>query len=87
MSLEVGPLWSQAQDPSLRITDWRHLFDIAALGSFDVPLRDEPAERTNILLASQAVDNVTVAPVRSFVQRTGRRADTGARLPGWPDVR
>jgi hypothetical protein len=58
--------WGKAVDPSLRLTDWRHVFDIAALGAFDVPLRDDPAERTNILLSAQAVDNVTVAPDAEF---------------------
>jgi len=66
MSLGGGLLWSRALDPSLQLTDWRHVFDIAVLGSFDVPLRDDPAERTNILLAAQAVDNVTVAPGAEF---------------------
>lgn len=61
-----GPAWSRATDPSLRLTDWGHVFDIAALGAFDVPLRDDPAERTNILLSAQAVDDVTVAPGGEF---------------------
>ena len=59
-------LWNPATDPSLRLTDWRHVFDISSLGAFNVPLRDDPAERTNILLAAQSVDNVTVAPGQEF---------------------
>ena len=59
-------LWSPATDPSLRLTDWRHVFDISSLGAFNVPLRDDPAERTNILLAAQAVDNVTLEPGEEF---------------------
>ena len=62
----AGPSWSGSTDPSLHLTDWRHVFDIAALGAFDVPLRDDPAERANILLSAQAVDDVTVAPGREF---------------------
>ena len=62
----TGPPWSGMTDPSLHLTDWRHVFDIAALGAFDVPLRDDPAERANILLSAQAVDDVTVAPGREF---------------------
>lgn len=67
--------WNNSTDPSLRLTDWRHVFDIAALGAFDVPLRDDPAERTNILLSAQAVDDVTVAPgvEFSFNDQVGER--------------
>ena len=61
-----GPPWGRTTDPSLHLTDWGHVFDIAALGAFDVPLRDDPAERTNILLSAQAVDDVTVAPGSEF---------------------
>ena len=61
-----GPPWDRATDPSLHLTDWGHVFDIAALGAFDVPLRDDPAERANILLSAQAVDDVTVAPGGEF---------------------
>ncbi len=69
--------WGRALDPSLRLTDWRHVFDISALGAFDVPLRDDPAERTNILLSAQAVDNVTVAPGSEF----SFNAQVGERTP------
>ncbi len=66
------PLWTLGLssnaflDPSLRLADWRSAFDTAALGAFDVPLRDDPAERQNILLSAQAVDNVTLAPGAEF---------------------
>jgi len=69
--------WGRTADSSLRLTDWRHVFDIAALGAFDVPLRDDPAERTNILLSAQAVDNVTVAPGMEF----SFNAEVGERTP------
>jgi len=72
-----APPWGRMTDPSLRLTDWRHVFDIAALGAFDVPLRDDPAERTNILLSAQAVDNVTVAPGTEF----SFNAQVGERTP------
>ena len=65
-SLGLGSLWNRVGDPSLRLTDWGHVFDVAALGSFDVPLRDDPAERTNILLSAQAVDGVVVPPGGEF---------------------
>jgi len=71
------PPWGRMVDPSLRLTDWRHVFDIAALGAFDVPLRDDPAERTNILLSAQAVDNVTIAPGMEF----SFNAQVGERTP------
>lgn len=52
--------------PDLRLADWRSAFDTAALGAFDVPLRDDPAERQNILLSAQAVDDVILAPGAEF---------------------
>lgn len=75
MALNGFSFWGQSADSSLRLTNWRHVFDISALGAFDVPLRDDPAERTNILLAAQAVDNVTLAPGEefSFNQWVGER--------------
>ena len=72
-----GPTWGRATDPSLHLTDWRHVFDIAALGTFDVPLRDDPAERINILLSAQAVDDVSVAPGMEF----SFNAQVGERTP------
>jgi len=71
------PIWNRIDDPSLRLADWHHVFDIAALGTFDVPLRSDPAERTNILLAAQSVDNVTVAPGEEF----SFNAEVGERTP------
>ncbi len=71
------PLWNSVNDPSLCLTDWQHVFDIAALGAFDIPLRDDPAERTNILLSSQAVDNVTILPGAEF----SFNAQVGERTP------
>ncbi len=84
-SLGSGPLWNQQIDPSLRLTDWGHIFNIAALGTFDVPLRQDPAERTNILLAAQAVDNVTVAPGEefSFNAQVGERTPERGYQDGW----
>ena len=72
-----GPMWGRTTDTSLHLTDWRHVFDIAALGAFDVPLRDDPAERTNILLSAQAVDDVSVAPGMEF----SFNAQVGERTP------
>ena len=66
-SVQYWPrLWTSAADPSLKLADWSRVFDIAVLGGFDVPLRDDPGERTNILLAANAVDNVTLAPGQTF---------------------
>ena len=79
-ALGRGLLWSRAFDPSLWMTDWSHVFDIASLGSFDIPLRSDPAERTNILLSAGAVDNTVIAPgaVFSFNDQVGERtADRG----------
>ena len=60
-------LWGNTPDPTLSLTaDWRRVFDVAALGAFDVPLRNDPAERTNILLSASAVDNLTLAPGAEF---------------------
>ena len=75
LSLPGSPLWGHTLDPSLRLTDWGHVFDVSALGAFDVPLRDDPAERINVLLSAQAVDNVVVAPdaVFSFNDQVGER--------------
>jgi len=64
--LGSGLLWNRALDPSLRLTDWQHVFDIAALGTFDIPLRNDPAERANILLSAAAVDNTVIAPGAEF---------------------
>ncbi len=71
-AFQMLPLWALGLssnaflDPSLRLADWRSAFDTAALGAFDVPLRDDPDERQNILLSAQAVDNVTLAPGAEF---------------------
>jgi len=45
---------------------WQMLFDVSRIGAFVIPLRTDPDERTNILLASRAVDSVTVAPGQTF---------------------
>ena len=74
-ALAGRPLWGRDADPSLRLGDWRRVFDIAALGAFDVPLRDDPAERANILLSARLVDGATLAPGQefSFNARVGER--------------
>ena len=64
--LGPGLLWSRTFDPSLWLTDWGHVFNVAALGTFDIPLRSDPAERTNILLSAGAVDNAVIAPGDEF---------------------
>lgn len=75
LALRPKSLAPTVADPTLRMTDWRHVFSVARLGTFDIPLRDDPAERTNILLSAQAVNNVTLAPgeVFSFNDTVGER--------------
>ena len=72
-------------DPSLQFTDWGDVFDIALLGQFDIPLRSDPAERTNILLSAKAVDGVEVDPgqVFSFNGTVGERTTERGYLDGW----
>lgn len=69
--------WQAAyrSDPSLRLTDWKRVFNICRLGVFEIPLRSDPAERANILLSAQAVDSATVAPggIFSFNETVGER--------------
>lgn len=76
-ALSLSEVWMAARrvDPSLHLTAWRHLLNVARLGVFVIPLRDDPAERTNILLSAQAVDNTAVAPgqVFSFNKVVGER--------------
>ena len=62
-------------DSSLRFGSWRQVLNVARLGKFVVPLRSDPGERTNIILAAQAIDNTTVVPgaVFSFNQIVGER--------------
>lgn len=62
-------------DPSLRLTAWSQVLNVARLGVFVIPLRNDPAERTNILLAARAVDEAVVAPgsVFSFNKTVGER--------------
>lgn len=65
--------------------DWRQVFSTARLGEFDVPLRSDDAERTNILLAAEAIDNVEVAPgeVFSFNDTVGERTPERGYQDGW----
>lgn len=76
-ALSLSEVWRAARqaDPSLRLSGWRRLFNVARLGVFVIPLRDDPAERANILLSAQAVDNTSVAPgqVFSFNSVVGER--------------
>ncbi|BDI32761.1 hypothetical protein CCAX7_48120 [Capsulimonas corticalis] len=80
-TLEMAQLF----DPSLQFIDWREVFNIAQLGSFDIPLRSDPAERENILLSAQAIDNRTVAPgqVFSFNDVVGERTEERGFQDGW----
>jgi hypothetical protein len=77
LSLPTAMPWLtlRQSDPSLRLSSWSQVLDVARLGVFVVPLRSDPAERTNILLSAQAVDNATVAPgaIFSFNQVVGER--------------
>ncbi len=59
-------LWNRSTDPSLRLSAWNTVFNVARLGVYAVPLRDDPAERANIILAAQAVDNATIMPGGTF---------------------
>ena len=76
-ALPTADDWRVARlsDPSLRLTDWRDVFDVARLGMFVVPLRSDPGERANIILSSQAVDNAVVEPgeIFSFNETVGER--------------
>ena len=77
----MGPLF----DPSLQFIDWSRVFNIAQLGSFEIPLRSDPAERENILLSAAAVDNCSVAPgqVFSFNNVVGERTEERGFQDGW----
>lgn len=68
-------LWNRAADPSLSLSPWSSVLDVARLGAFILPLRDDPAERANILLAAQGVDGAVIAPgaVFSFNKVVGER--------------
>ena len=72
-------------DSSLQLTAWADVFDVALLGEFDIPLRSDPAERTNILLSAQAVDNVEVDPGQtfSFNGTVGERTPERGYQDGW----
>jgi len=76
-TLSLSEVWMAARriDPSLHLTAWRQLLNVARLGVFVIPLRSDPDERTNILLSAQAVDNTSVAPgqVFSFNKVVGER--------------
>ena len=72
-------------DPTLQLTAWSDVLDIARLGEFDIPLRSDPAERTNILLSAQAVNDVEVDPgqVFSFNATVGERTPERGYQDGW----
>ena len=76
-TLSLSEVWMAARrvDPSLHLTAWRQLLNVARLGVFVIPLRDDPGERQNILLSARAVDNTSVAPgqVFSFNKVVGER--------------
>ena len=59
-------LWNRAADPTLSLSPWSRVLDVARLGAFAIPLRDDPAERVNILLAAQRVEGAIVAPGATF---------------------
>jgi hypothetical protein len=73
---------ARANDPTLRLVDWKRVLDVARLGVFVVPLRADPDERANILLSANAVDGTVVAPgeIFSFNRTVGERTtDRGYR--------
>lgn len=75
--MPIASTWMalRQSDPSLRLTAWSEVLNVARLGVFVVPLRSDPAERTNILLAARAVDGAVVAPgaIFSFNKTVGER--------------
>ena len=75
----------RGNDPSLQLTAWNDVLDIALLGQFDIPLRSDPAERTNIVLSARAVDGVEVDPgqVFSFNGTVGERTPERGYQDGW----
>lgn len=85
----VAPLamWTATRmsDPSMRLSDWSQVFNVARLGVFVIPLRSDPAERTNILLSAQAVDGATLQPgdVFSFNDAVGERTSDRGYQDGW----
>jgi hypothetical protein len=75
----------RASDPSMRLAEWRDVFNVARLAEFQIPLRSDPAERTNIILSAQAVDGVTLQPgqVFSFNDIVGERSPDKGYQDGW----
>jgi hypothetical protein len=75
----------KASDPSMKLTSWSQVFNVARIGEFDVPLRSDPAERTNIILSAQAVDGVTLLPGQtfSFNDVVGERTAERGYQDGW----
>lgn len=59
-------LWNRSSDPSLRLSGWASVLNVARLGAYAVPLRNDPAERANIVLAARAVDSATIMPGGTF---------------------
>ena len=82
---QAVPLIERTDDPSLQLTSWGDVFDIALLGQFDIPLRSDPNERTNILLSANAVNDVEVDPgqVFSFNGVVGERTPERGYQDGW----
>jgi len=80
---DINALISQTNPISY--ANWRDIFDVARIGEFEVPLRSDPAERTNILLSAQAIDNVLIAPgeVFSFNDVVGERTPERGFQDGW----
>ena len=86
---QAVPLMDRAKDPSLQLTNRGATCSISPCSAqFDIPLRSDPNERTNILLSANAVDGVEVDPgqIFSFNGVVGERTPA-ARLPGRLDVR
>jgi len=72
-------------DPSMNLSGWNDVFNVGRIGVFQIPLRSDPAERTNILLSAQAVDGVTLQPgaVFSFNDIVGERTLDKGYQDGW----
>lgn len=59
-------IWDRHADPSLSLTDWSQVLNVARIGMYILPLRSDPAERVNIILAAQSVDGVMVPSGSTF---------------------
>lgn len=71
--------------PAYQDAEMRRIFNVGRIGEFTVPLRKDPGERANILLAAQFVDGLTLQPgqVFSFNDAVGVRTPERGFKEGW----